>query len=164
MNTWIIIALIIACLLLVPMLRRNNRRGGNSGTYKRPKKATIGELPGLLDHLRNGEMSEPSFGILGPESCLFFEYIDGKFVIDYQAIFEDELPNIEVLRRYAADHGLQAIDTTYKVKPEDYDHLQYAPVLRIVVSPDTAVVERVARDIESSIFNHDENTVYSLVP
>lgn len=155
-------------MLLLPALRRNVR--GEKcprkvlGIFSVPEQTLIDKLPQLLERLRNGEMKDPSFGLLGPESCLFFEHIDGKFVIDYQAVMKDELPYIEVLRRYAVGHGFQAIDTTYNIEPEDYDHLPYAPVLRIVVSADIGTVARTARDIESSIFHHNDSTLYDIVP
>lgn len=49
-------------------------------------------------------------------------------------------------------------------KQDDYDHLQYAPVLSIKVNVEADSIVKIGKLIEQSIFKNNDQSIYEIVP
>ena len=125
---------------------------------------TISDLPGQLTRLVNGETEFEFIGIhSNGTDCIYLVYENNAFNIDYEAMAEDQIPFIKRLKDYAETKQIKTAMTTYGNDPH-YEVAGAAPVLQLKTNADLNGAVEIARDIQASVFNNTDDTLYEVVP
>lgn len=145
--------------------KRTVQHSGLSVYIPAAAQITMDKLPDVLRNVQAGRTEYDFTGICSSGvDCIYFMQENGKFYIDFEAMVKDQLPYIDTLKQFAREHNYPVVETTYHNTPVDYNHLKYAPVLSLKVNADIDSIVKVGKLIEQTIFQHNDQTVYDIVP
>ena|ERR1035437_5388377 len=124
----------------------------------------INGLQNALIKLQSGKTEFQFIGITSNEiDCIYFIYENGKFNLEFEAMIEEQIPYIDILKGFAASNNFKSVMTTYNNKPK-YKSDKPAPVLRIEANSTLDEIAKLGAKIQSDIFKNSNETVYDVVP
>lgn len=130
----------------------------------RPELIKIADLSAVLTRLQNKQLEFDFFGIHSKgDDCVYFIPESDLFVIDFEAMYKEQLAWMDKLKQFAEQNAYMVQMTTYGNKPR-YKTSGTAPVLRIVTKSNLEQTAAIGQKIMSQVFGNDERTIYEVVP
>lgn len=128
------------------------------------KQIKISDLKSVLIQLKNKKLE---FDFLGIHSngidCIYFIPNSNLYAIEFEAMYEDQLPWIEKIKEFAKQYGYQTKMITYGNSPH-FKTPDTAPVLRIETKSDLEQTATIGQTIMTQVFGNNEHTIYEVVP
>ena len=128
------------------------------------KKYKIEDLSPALQKLQRSKSEDDFFGITSNGiDCIYFIKANDNFNIEFEVMDEEQKSFFRELERYAENHDLPFILTTKNNQPL-YKSDDPAPVIRFLTNSSIDRTIDIAKDIQETIFTHNSETFYNIVP
>lgn len=128
------------------------------------KQITIDELENQLILLQNGKTEYDFFGITSNGiDCIYFMKEGDQYQIEFEAMNKEQVPYFNVLKEYGKKINVETIEKTYGNQP-NFNALRKAQVLRFEINGDIQKVADIGKQIQSEIFENNDQTKYEVVP
>jgi hypothetical protein len=136
----------------------------NLDEVQKAEQIKISDLKSVLTRLQNKKLEFDFFGIHSNGiDCIYFMPDSNLFNIDFEAMYEEQLPWIDKLRQFAEQNGYRTQMTTYGNKPH-YKTSDTAPVLRIETKSDLDQTTAIGHNIMKQVFGNNDQVIYEVVP
>lgn len=162
----IFISLSTACILLAACDNKadNTTVTETQTTNTMARQIKIADLKNPLQNLKDGKTEFDFIGITSNGTdCIYFVKNGSNFVIEFEVMTEEQKPYFDVLKNYAKSQNYNVTLTTYDNKPK-YSSDKPAPVIRLETNTDLNKTTLIGADIQKTIFNNNDQTVYDVVP
>ncbi|MGQ0739270.1 MAG: hypothetical protein ACT4OJ_09445 [Bacteroidota bacterium] len=163
----ILLITVTATILLFSCGQTDNKQKEqtlNLDEVPRAEQIKISDLKSVLIRLQNKKLEFDFFGIhLNGFDCIYFMPDRNLYNIDFEAMYEEQLPWIDKLRQFADQNGYKTQMTTYGNKPH-YKTSDTAPVLRIETKSDLDQTTTIGHNIMRQVFGNNDQIVYEVVP
>jgi hypothetical protein len=162
--------LIVTFLLLSCVQSHDNKKlqqpekGTLQQHYLIPQKIKIDGLKNVLLALKNEQTKYSFIGITSNGiDCIYFVYEDDLFDVEFEAMGSEQLPYIEIMKKFAMTNKFAFQIKTYNNKPQYISDIP-APVIRIVTKFSLDKMVEFGEKIQKEVFKNDRSTVYEIVP
>jgi hypothetical protein len=136
----------------------------NINSMPRAEQIKISELRTVMTRLQNRQLEFDFFGIHSNGiDCIYFIPDSNLFSIEFEAMYEEQLPWIDKLKQFAKQNGYDIKMTTYNNTPH-YKTSEPAQVLRIETKSNLEQTATIGQNIMTQVFRNGEQTTYEVVP
>jgi hypothetical protein len=153
-----------ALVVMLVLIGCGKDKKGQSMFNLRARQIKLHELQTVLHELTEKKLEFDFFGITSNGvDCVYFVPVDGKMDLEFEAMSQEQIPFIEILKKYAAGKGFTVLDTTYGNQPH-YESTSSAPVLRIETKATTEDIAAIGANLMKDVFKCGDSTVFEIVP
>jgi len=136
----------------------------NINSMPKAEQIKISELQTVLTRLQNKQLEFDFFGIHSNGiDCIYFIPDSNLYSIEFEAMYEEQLPWIDKLKQFAMQNGHNIQMTTYGNTPH-YKSSDPAPVLRIETKSTLDQTVLIGQTIMTDVFGNNSLTLYEVVP